>query len=53
MRLCRVPSQTSLCAGCGLQITERKRKPCPRCKGMNRSITATATDIIAMSDRVS
>jgi phage FluMu protein Com len=47
------PRQTSSCSGCGLVITERRRKPCPRCQGINRTISVAAEDRFAVTDRAS
>jgi hypothetical protein len=43
--------QTSLCSGCGVVITERKRKPCPFCHSMNRTLTRTAVDTLITADK--
>ena len=45
------PRQTAACKGCGLLISERRRRACPRCGSMNRAVAATATDTIGLADR--
>jgi hypothetical protein len=45
------PRQTSACSGCGLLVTERRRKPCPRCQCINRTIQVAAEDRFAVADR--
>lgn len=45
------PLTFSQCSTCGRQLRERKRKPCPTCKGTSRTIFATANDSIAAIDK--
>jgi rRNA maturation endonuclease Nob1 len=44
-------AQTSTCAGCGVSITETERRPCERCGSINRHVSATATDRLAITDK--
>lgn len=46
------PVQVSLCAGCGVTLRERKRKPCPFCRSMTRVLSRTVTETLGAADRV-
>lgn len=46
-----VPRQTAQCAGCGLLIVERRRKPCPECGDLRRAINRTADETVGAADR--
>jgi hypothetical protein len=41
----------STCSNCGRQLNERKRKPCPTCHGMARTIAVYAHDNLAAVDK--
>jgi hypothetical protein len=41
----------STCSNCGRQLNERKRKPCPTCHGMARTIAVYANDQLAAADK--
>jgi predicted Zn-ribbon and HTH transcriptional regulator len=43
--------QPSTCSNCGRQLNERKRKPCPTCHGMARTIAVYAHDQLAAVDK--
>jgi hypothetical protein len=43
--------QPSTCSNCGRQLNERKRKPCPTCHGMARTIAVYAHDNLAAVDK--
>lgn len=45
------PVQESHCSKCDLLIRERRRKPCPRCGGMNRRLERFAFDGLGTSDK--
>ena len=45
------PVQLSACSVCAKELRERKRKPCPRCGGMSRTIQATANDSVTAIDK--
>lgn len=36
---------------CGAQFRERKRRPCPCCKSINRVISVTAHDQLSAKDK--
>lgn len=44
------PKQTSLCLN-GHVVTERKRKPCPKCGSLNRKVTVFVEDDLGAKDK--
>jgi hypothetical protein len=47
------PVQASECVGCGLRISERRRRPCPVCGSINRVIRVGWAEAVVSQDRVS
>jgi predicted RNA-binding Zn-ribbon protein involved in translation (DUF1610 family) len=47
-----IPKQRSQCVKCGQPIVERKRKPCPKCGSLNRTISRSIEDAIPIRDKV-
>jgi predicted RNA-binding Zn-ribbon protein involved in translation (DUF1610 family) len=45
------PRQVAACSGCGLVLRERKRKPCPRCGDLRRSVNRSANESLGALDR--
>jgi hypothetical protein len=52
-RLGIVPRQTSTCAGCGREITERRRRPCLQCGSINRIHLRLVRESLISIDRAS
>jgi hypothetical protein len=52
LRRLRPPKQTSLCSGCGRLLIERRRRPCPVCGAINRTVSVHATDSFVIEDTV-
>lgn len=44
------PKQISACPN-GHVVTERKRKPCPKCGSMNRTVVVFADDDLGAKDK--
>jgi Zn finger protein HypA/HybF involved in hydrogenase expression len=47
-----IPKQRSLCAKCQRPIVERRRKPCPRCGSLNRTVVRSVEDAMPIRDKV-